>query len=544
MIPSLEERKKYRSTISTLTDLLDKVERSLETQRPLEERVAVFLRALTDTDEVESQYHAINGLLTKTKEQYDAVLLGAAHKSLSCFVEYMTPDEPPARHHDWMCEKLEAISRRENRRLIVSMPPGHAKSKFCSRYFPAWYLGKFPNHKFIQGGHSQDFVENQFGKFVRGIIKDPRYATVFPEIKISSESSAAGFWGIAGKMGTYLAKGVGQGISGFRGNIACVDDPFAKLEDAESATIRQKVFDWFTTDFITRLLPNSPVFIVSTRWHTDDLCGRLETMTREGNGPAWEIINLPAIATGEGTDALGRGPGQPLWPEYYDEEYLLELKNTLPSKSWNALYMGKPVDAEGGVVKADWFVRYNTVPTDEKDPITGVVKKRIVKKVTVSVDCASKTTERNDWTVVTVWIETIDRRHYLVDLKRERVEFDDLVKLIEDTARKWSAHQILVEDKGSGTTYLQVRRGKAPAPLIPIQVPNASKEFRFDGVSPMFKAGDVLLPERAPWLADYEAELLAFPNATFDDQVDSTSQYLEYVRPHRKLGTLKLKGTH
>jgi predicted phage terminase large subunit-like protein len=474
------------------------------------------------------------------REQFDQRLLAAAPKSLSHFVEYMTPDEPPARHHDWMCRHMEGVEAREIMRSMISMPPGHAKSKFCSKYFPAWYLGKHFNHKFIQGGHSQDFAEKEFGAVVRTIIRDERYRNVFPEVRVSNESSAAGYWRILGKNGSYLAKGVGQGIAGFRGNIACVDDPFAKAEDAESAVIREKVFNWFTWDFTTRLLPNSPVFIVSTRWHSDDLCGRLEKMTKNGEGIPWEIINLPALSDSD-DDILGRKYNEPLWPEYYTFDFLNDLRAVLPAKAWNSLYMGKPSDSIGGVVNSDMFSRYDELPKNVLSEDKRLIK-QLIKRVTLSVDTASKTNERNDFTVITVWIESTEGNHYLAEVIRKRLEFDDMCKEIDNCARKWNVNEILIEDKGSGTQYIQTRRGRSLFPITPI-IPKGEKEFRFDGVIPMFTTGMVILPKKSAWLADYEAELIAFPNGKFDDQVDATSQYLEYKRKGLTLGTRKLKGT-
>ncbi len=206
--------------------------------------------------------------------------------------------------------------------------------------------------------------------------------------------------------------------------------------------------------------------------------------------------------------------------------------------------MGEPVDEDGGVVKGTWFQRYDKIPEHEKDPNGNIVKMGY-KRTILSVDSAEKAQARNDYSVVTVWRQTLDNKHYLVDVKRKRVEFADLVQMIEQTARTWGADAILVEDRGSGTQYIQARgkTGLAPAPVIDIQVSNVGKEFRLDGVSPMFQAGEVFLPHRANWLADYEAEIMQFPNAKHDDQVDSTSQYLNWARKGAKRGTRKLVGT-
>jgi predicted phage terminase large subunit-like protein len=454
----------------------------------------------------------------------------------------VTPTEPT----DTMCIEVDSPSH-----LFLagrSMTPTH-NSTYATHLFPAWYLGNHPRHKYIQAGHTQDFVDEEFGKRVRGIISSDEYQDVFPEVRLDPASKAASRFAIAKFRGKYLGRGVGQGISGFRANIAAVDDPFAALEDAESPTTRRKVFDWFQADLSTRLLPNSPLFVVATRWHTEDLCGRLEELAKKGVGLPYEVINLPALAE-EDDDILGRMTGDPLWPDFYTLDHLLNLKAALPARVWNALYQGSPMDVAGGTFQADWVQRYENYPTNEIDDL-GRIKQRSVRRVVVSVDCASKAGERNDYTAITVWVESVERKHYLVDVVRERLEFEPMVKAIEDTTAKWNTRipgvtvaAILVEDKGSGTQYIQTRRGKAPAPVIAIEVAQTSKEFRFDGVTPMFEAGEVFFPESALWLPDYEKELLGFPNASKDDQVDSTSQYLAWARRRGSKGTKKLTGAN
>jgi predicted phage terminase large subunit-like protein len=543
------ERVQSRLAISRLASLLDKIETAMERGIDLPPDIAFLVGQVTQSDDLDSQHNAIDAWLESTKETYLEKLRFAAVDSLSCFAEVMNPEEPPAAHHDWMCQKLELVAKRQLLRLMISMPPGYAKSTYCSHLFPAWYLGKNPNHKYIQAGHTQEFVDEEFGKRVRANIDSETFRTVFPEVKLDPGSRAAARFAIAGHRGKYLGRGVGQGISGFRANVAAVDDPFASRADAESQTIRKGVYDWFMADLTTRLLPRSPLLVVMTRWHTDDLGGRLEELSKKGLGIPWEVINLPAIADGS-SDPMGRIEGEPLWPDFYDLESLLNLRATLPPRDWNSLYMGKPLDAQGGAFKSEWIARYENYPENETDE-SGRVTKINIRRVVVSVDTASKTNERNDYTAITVWIEDAFRKHYLVDVIRERLEFDDMVKKIEDTVILWNGKlrgskvaAILVEDKGSGTQYIQTRRDKAPAPVISIEVGLNSKEFRFDGVTPMFEAGEVMLPSTGGWLPDYERELLGFPSAVYDDQVDSTSQYLAWARLRRRGGTAKVVGVN
>lgn len=499
------------------------------------------LKALQDlqipTSDLSHTWECVTDIHDDLEKKYHDRLLLAAPYDFTSYCEYMVPEEPPsAQLHQFFCETLMKIESREIMRSITSVPPGYAKSEYFSRRFATWYMGRNPFHKYIQAGHTTNFCESEFGKKNRNTINSDRYRDVFPLVSLAKDTKAAGMWGLSNGRGQYLTRGIGQGISGFRANIAAVDDPFSSRESAESPTVRESVYSWFMDDLTTRLLPNSPIMIIATRWHEDDLCGRLEQMTKDGVGLPYSIINFPALA--EDDDPLGRPEGEPLWPEFYTKDFLLNLKATMAPRGWNSLYCGRPVDVGGGVLKTDMISRYDKLP-DINDPESKI------RRITLSVDSAIKVTERHDWTVLTVWIQHHDGRHYLADVVRKRVEFTDLVKLIDSVAAWWRVQAILVEDKGSGTQYIQTRGATSSTPssipIVPITAQVHSKEFRFDAVTPMFAQGLVLLPKNASWLPAYEREILTFPTGTFDDQVDSTSQYLEWARQRQKLGSIKMR---
>lgn len=466
----------------------------------------------------------------------------AAPDSLSHFIEFMTPDEPPAEHHELMCTEMMAIEQGDTMRALFSFPPGSAKTKICTRYFPAWYMGRNPTRRYMQGGHSQKFVEDEFGSYVRDIVGDARFQALFPGVELNPRQTAAGSWSLNNRRGRYVCKGVGQKIAGYRGHIGGLDDIIGSKADADSPTIRDNVWKWLWGDFRTRLLPRSPLFLIMTRWDIDDPGGRIEEMNRKKLGHEWRIVNVPMLIENEedmARDPMGRGLGEVMWPDYYDEKHVLELKATLDSKDWNALYQGRPRNAEGNIVKAHWInnARYVRLPKDEPNA-------RVVRRVTLSVDTASKKEQRHNPTALTVWIETLDGNHYLADADQRRVEFNDLIPFIEKMAQKWEVDLILVEDKGNGTAYIQARQGFACAPIIAVTPESeGSKWNRFDKCSPMFEAGRVHLPKQAIWLTDYENEILAFPSGQ-DNYVDSTSQYLNrHIKAGRGGGTRKLKGS-
>lgn len=530
------------------------MERSLRGQSTLSPQEYQVLVDLSQTHDLDGQIRALDEIEDRVEGELVAVWADLARDNYIDFYEFMNRDEGyvASPHQVLLGDLLMRAERAELMRAMVSMPPGHCKSTHCSHHFPAWFMGRNPRRRFLQAGHSQDFVENEMGAKVRSIIDTDDFRSVFPDVRLRSDMKAKAYWGLSNMKGKYVGKGVGQGISGFRGDFGSVDDPYKTRQDAESQTTRDKVYKWYTDDFQSRLLPWAPLFIVSTRWHSDDVCGRIEDEERkkkeemeadlerfrESNPDdnfKWEIINLSAIA--EDDDVLGRHPGEALWPELFDLSYLLKLKGTMESGSWNSLYQGTPMDVEGGTISAEWFQRYDKLPDRKAGE---------VRKVILSVDAANTAKERSDYSVITVWFQDAHRRHYLADVVRKKVELPELKSLIERTYKQWEADGILVEAKGNGLAYIQLFKDpkeSAPGPIIPIEVANQTKEFRFDKVSPTFQAGHVYLPSRAIWLPDYEKELIAFPNGKHDDQVDSTSQYLDWAKVRGARGTRKLGGT-
>ena len=422
------------------------------------------------------------------------------------------------------------------------MPPGHAKSTYSSHRFPAWYLGRNPNHKWLQAAYNMDFARNRLGKPVRAIINSQRYVKVFPNMGIAHDSAAADFFEFSQGTGYYKAVGVGVGIAGYRADIQAIDDPFKNRKEADNQGVRDDVFNWYSADFCPRIVKkNTPQFIVATRWHMDDLIGRMEEMNRKGQGIPFEIINLPACARED--DPMGREYDEPLWPDQFDFEALMEFKAKLPSRDWNSLYQGKPIDEEGGVLHKDNVSRYETIP---QDVVAGnTILKKVVKRTTLSIDAAEKDTQRSDYTSAPIWIETVDRKHYMIHAARIRKQFNQIVGFIDGLARDFKVDVVLCEDKGAGTQYIQIRKDEpGPAPVVAIQTMQQSKAFRFDGVTPMFDAKQVFLPvEGTAWVGDVEAELYSFPGGTNDDYVDTVSQYLAWTKKQNvRRGVAKIQS--
>lgn len=566
-----EKKDRLRLTLKTLQELNERVDLAIRKGQPLNSLDYDALVRLSQSEQLETQLRFLEEAIEYTDKELIETWIPLARERYHDFYEFMVREEgfTMSPHQNLIGDLLMASASKETMRFMLSMPPGHCKSTHSSHHFPAWWLGHNDKLRFLQAGHSQDFVANELGARVKGIIDSDDYRLVFPDVKLRTDMRAKDYWGLSNMKGKYVAKGAGQGISGFRGNYGMVDDPYKSRADAESPTIRERVFKWFADDFSTRLLPGSPLGIIMTRWHSDDLCGRItereerEQKEREielqnlqdelrdqlierieENSPQqkkfkFEIINLPAICE-DIDDPLGRAIGEPLWPELFDLDALENLKSDMTASSWNSLYQGTPMDIEGGAVSAEWFQRYTKPPSRGENGTQNEIK-----SVTVSVDAANTVKERSDFTVILVWAEDFKKNHYLLDVIRKQMEFPEMSAEIARVCRRYNADTLLVEAKGNGLAYIQLKReGGAPATLIPIEVSgHESKAFRFDQVTPMFEAGQVYLPERAIWLADYEKEIVSFPLGKHDDQVDATSQYLKWARRRGRRGTKKLGGT-
>ena len=412
----------------------------------------------------------------------------------------------PAKHLLYTSRKLVNVAARRTKRLIVTEPPRHGKSELISRYFPAWYLGIFPDERIILTSYEADFAAS-WGRKARDTVEE--FGGELFGIRVRQDSSAANRWDIEGHSGGMVTAGAGGPITGRGGNVIIIDDPFKNAEEANSKRIRDKVWEWYQSTLYTRLEPGGAIIIVMTRWHEDDLVGRLLN-PEYGEVEDWEIINLPAVA--EEGDVLGREPGEALWPERYDLAELKRIKKTVGSYWWNALYQQRPSPPEGSIIKREWWRFYKEPPSN-------------LDEVIQSWDCSFKETATGSYVVGQVWgRKGADK--YLLDQFRARVDFTETLRAIKRLSAKWPAARLkLVEEAANGPAVIAALRSEVPG-IVAVR-PRGSKEARLHAVSPDIEAGNVYLPSGAPWVHDYIEELVAFPSGANDDQVDATSQALE-----------------
>lgn len=425
-----------------------------------------------------------------------------------------------AAHHLLLLDAVERTAARRHGRLMVFMPPGAAKSTYCSVVAPSYLMGREPDRRFILASYGSDLARRH-GRRARQVVKSPGFASIFG-CSLSASTSAADEWALTNGS-EYLAGGILSGITGNRAHGLFIDDPVKGREQADSPTIRAKTWDAYTDDLLTRLIPGGFVILVQTRWHEDDLAGRLLPKGYNGesgmiectDGKMWEVINLPAQCERD-DDPLGRRIGDYLWPEWFDAAHWETFK--AQSRTWAALFQQRPRPDEGGIFKEAWCRnRYGVIPVE-------------AKVIVHSWDTAQKEADVNDPSVGTVWHSGRGvQGHYLREVYRGRIDYPTLKRKVIAYAERDRPAAILIEDKSSGQSLIQDLRNSTTLPIIPIE-PEGNKVFRAVEVSAMVEAGLVHLPESAPWLIDFEGEFFGFPLTTHDDQVDSVTQYLRWAR--------------
>lgn len=445
-----------------------------------------------------------------------------AARNLIFFPEYVSGGAwQPAPHLELLAGKLQAIAqavagRDENicKRLIVEMPPRHGKSEFASGHFPCWFLGNYPELRVLLTSYGADLAEG-FGRKNRNLMAE--WGPVLWDCDVAEDSAAMSRWDIKGRRGGMVCAGVGGPITGKGGHLCIIDDPIKNAEEANSATYRDKIWDWYRTTLRTRVEPGGAIIVILTRWHDDDIAGRLLKQAKDDpEADQWEVLSLSAIA-GE-NDPMGRQPGEPLWPQRYDKKALSRIKQTVGSYWWASLYQQKPSPQEGGILKRGWWQFYRQAPAKFDEVIQ-------------SWDCTFKDEKASksgkpDYVVGQAW-GRIGADKYLLDQVRGRMDFPATIQAVRTFTAKWpQARAKLVEDKANGPAVIATLKREIPG-LIAVN-PEGGKVVRAQAVSPDIEAGNVYLPDPsiAPWIHDFIEECAAFPNGANDDQVDATTQAL------------------
>ena len=405
------------------------------------------------------------------------------------------------------------IPFKENSRLMVFLPPRHGKSMLVSHYFPAWYLGMFPDNRVILTAYEADFASG-WGRRARDVLSE--YGKPFFGITVDDKSSAANRWDIKGHTGGMVTAGVGGPITGKGADVLIIDDPVKNPEEATGQTYRDKTYEWYQSTAYTRLEPKGAVILIMTRWHEDDLAGRILNSMNELNGEQWEVINLPAIA--DERDILGRNPGEPLWPERYNIKELNRIKATTGSYWWSSLYQQRPQPPEGGILKRSWIKHYQPY---ELPPLNEL-------SIYQAWDLAISQKETADYTVCTTVGVTKEKQIYVLDWYRDRIDFPNQVRMVQSQAKKWNPLQIGIESNAYQQALPQQLKRTSMLPIKEVKRTN-DKVTRISSAFVHFENGKILLPENHHELENFINEYVYFPQGKHDDMLDSTELAIELV---------------
>ena len=428
--------------------------------------------------------------------QEAAIELLARRKSrtdLIAFSRYTLPTYEEAAHHRLIADKLEAVERGEIRRLMIAMPPRHGKSELASRRFPAWYLGKNPNKEIIAASYNSDLAAD-FGREVRTIVNEREYQALFPGVVLRADSKAADRWHTSNG-GAYRAAGVGTAMTGRGADLLLIDDPIKDREEADSEVRRERIWDWYRSTAYTRLSPSGAVVVIQTRWHEDDLSGRILEQMGSG-GDQWDVLSLPAIKDGGA-----------LWGERFTLDHLESIKRTVGAREWSALYMQQPQPDEGTYFQRDWFKTWTEKPK--------------ALHIYGTSDYAV-TDGGGDYTVHRVWGVDHLGDLYRLDGWRGQTAADEWIERKLDLIAKWKPHAWFGEGgviQKAIDPMLQRRMRERKVFCRMEWLPSIhDKPTRARGFQARASMGKVHFEEGADI-----SEFLMFPAGKHDDDVDTAS---------------------
>jgi predicted phage terminase large subunit-like protein len=441
-----------------------------------------------------------------------------ARRSLRHYIQRMMPSYV----FDWVHEELinalqeywEAVERRESPRLAIFIAPRVGKSLLSSIMLPTWGLGRDPNKEIVVTAYAANLAD-EFSKKSRELLREPSYQLIFPDTKLHKDMASVDAWRTT-KMGGYTSVGVGGGLTGKGADSLTIDDVYPDRASADSESYRKMVEGWFTSTAYTRLSPGGGCLILFTRWHEADLGGYIEEMKHEN----FKIMRFAALA--EHDEPPFRKAGESINPKRRSAEDYLRIKKTLGVREWQCLYQQDPIPADGTMFKMS-DVRYYDKDIEEDTPDT----KRLPDRSDLTYYAAwdFSTGRGTDFTVGGVAAIDRDYNLYLIDVRRGKWEaFDIAEKIIE----------LAVEHR---TQRNGIEQGQLSAMIEPILNKRMQEKQKFINITPLkpgrqnkvarsmtiharMQQGKVFLPKNAPWLQDFLAELMKFPNGRNDDQVD------------------------
>ena len=455
-------------------------------------------------------------------------LVEGARLGLLTFTVFTKDDYEVNWHHELICDKLNDFINGRIKRLMIFAPPRTGKSELTSRRLPAFIHGKFPNDEIMAASYSMELASDMTVD-VQRIMDTPEYAKVFPNSRVTPEGSRSDWVRNQSEhelmpladgtrlTGKYRGQGVGGTFTGRGAKWILIDDPIKGRKEADSKPFRDHLWKWYSSDLRSRLAPDGGILITLTRWHEDDLAGRLLALAKaDPNADQWEVLSLPAICEETKHPEDPRQVGEAIWPARYSVKDYAPIK-ALSERDWSALYQQRPTASEGGMIKRDWIQFYTSLPAKLEEQIQ-------------SWDLSFKESASSDYVSGQCW-GRFEADVYLIDRIHEKMDFPKTIAAIQRFCFKHpKAHAKYIEDKANGPAVISTLKSKIMG-IVPVS-PKESKEERVAAVSPIWASMNVWLPDPsiAPWVNEFIEELVNFPNAPHDDEVDAMSQALLKLR--------------
>jgi len=464
--------------------------------------------------------------LRKLLERRKKILL--AKDDLIHFAEYMMPipDKPddmraslyrPSKHHRVLGAALEKVEEGAYLRLQVTMPPRHGKTKLASHLFAAWYIGRHPENSMIVATYSEKFAWDH-GRAVRTIIRSSLYKQVFPHIKLKPGSQSVDRLEIVGG-GILFFLGRGSGITGRGADVILLDDPLKDRREADSPTIREQLWAWYTQVLQTRLMTkNGAIVIIQTRWHEDDLIGRLTDPLNpsyvEAEAEKWRVIEMPALAL-KG-DVLGRMVNEPLWPERFDRDYLSTIRQT-DVRGFQALYQGRPTPEEGAFFQSKHFRPYKHLKS--------MPDKERMRFYCASDHAVSLKQGRDKTCLMAVGVDEHDQIWIMPDLFWRQADTATVIEVMILMMEKyhpvfWFSEKHHISQSIGPFLRKRMLEKRVFCSLYEL-VPATDKEQRAQSISGRISQQGVLFPVFAAWWAEAHDQMIKFPSGVHDDFVDT-----------------------
>lgn len=442
-----------------------------------------------------------------------------------------------APHLEYLDKLLVNIADRKIKKLIINMPPRHGKSEIISCYFPAWYLLRNPNHRVILASY-QSSLAKQWSRRIRDLFI--QYSGEYFDLAVNPDVRAADNFLIDGAEGGLLAVGANGSITGRGADLLIIDDPIKNDREAFSPVMRDNLWNWFNATAFTRLEPNGIILVVMTRWHRDDLTGRLLMKNNVVSNPdlndinliispkKWVSVSLPMLA--DENDILGRKLGEPLWKERFDDEAIDDIRTTLGAYWFNALYQQSPMSDSESRYKRKHFKYFtedidNYITYEEDGSTNKYLKFECVKYVTV--DLAITTGQKSDYTVAIVFALNRNKEVFVIEVIRNKLEGSEHLDMIIQINARWKPLLIGIEAVQYQASLIQTAL-KNGLPVKSLH-PNKDKFHRSLKILNLMENKKVFFSANATWLTDFEEELLDFPDGKHDDQADAFAYIANFV---------------